>query len=547
MKKSIFISVGWSVALKATLLAFAFSVLTFFIFRDHLISEVNQKTKLTSQRDYNQFEQLRLSSKNFQMGFIEAISVTLRTKRKSNLTALASVIESNWDTFSIIYGLEKLSLYTNNGKTKQEFGDTSIIYPQEITETITMHNEPFSGFFCIRQCYFVVGTPVLLRDSSAAYTVLVTSADYLLNKFNVITDANAALVYLDPYKGISLIGHPSRPPHLTDSIIIFNQKQAWRQKDQPLTFLDNNKKYQSLSLRNISDYSSDNDTEHMHLQNVYLFWSSDITDLIEDHSKKLSQSVYIMTALGLFVFLFIFFLLRNFTQRSHRLADTLPLLTETRYQEAEKRLRPQKSFWPFHDDIDRLFDTSHKVTLQLQAMNQEIEQQNQRLHKMAYRDSLTRLPNRQSFYESLDQQMRLLSRRDKYLGLLFIDIDGFKPVNDTYGHNAGDFILTTLAARVKKCIRHADSLFRLAGDEFVIIASDLEDSEGLDIIARKVVDSMNHPISWEGNILDVSLSVGGVMTQNSELQQDELLHKADEAMYISKNTGKGKYTFLGII
>ncbi len=547
MKHSIFISVGWSVALKATLLAFAFSVLTFFIFRDHLIDEVKQKTKLTSQRDYNQFEQLRLSSKNFQMGFIEAISVTLRTENKASFPELVSVIKRSWGSFSIIYGLEQLSLHTNNGETNHYLGDNNIIYPQEIVETITMHSEPFTGFFCSRQCYFIVGTPVLLNDNTAAFTVLVTSADYLLNKFKGITGAEATLVYLDPYDGINLIGPSTKTQNLSHAATIFNQKQAWRQKDQPLDFLDNNKKHQSLSLRNISDYSSRNDSEHMHLQNVYLFWSSDITALIEYHFQKLRQSVNIMIALGSFLFLFLFFLLRNFTQRSHKLADTLPLLTEARYQEAEQLLRQPKSLWPFHDDIDRLFDTSHKVTLQLQSMNQEIEQQNQRLHKMAYRDSLTRLPNRQSFYESLDQQMRLLSRRDKYLGLLFIDIDGFKPINDTFGHNAGDFILTTLATRVKKCIRQADSLFRLAGDEFVIIASDLESEAGLDIIARKVVDCMNHPISWEGNILDVSLSVGGVMTQNSGLKQDEFLHKADEAMYISKNTGKGKYTFLGII
>jgi diguanylate cyclase (GGDEF)-like protein len=539
MKHSIFISVGWSVALKATLLAFAFSVLTFFIFRDHLINEVKQTTKLTSQRDYNQFEQLRLSSKNFQMGFIEAISVTLRSEGKASFTELASVIEQNWESLNIIYGLEKLSLYSAKGNPNREFGAPHVTYPQEIIETINMHSEPFTVFFCSQQCFFVVGSPILLADNTAAFTVLATSADNLLNTFKSITDANATLVYLDPNEGINLIGPATGTRKLSLAKSIFNQKHAWRLKDQPFTFRDEKNTYQSLSLRNISD--------HTHLQDVYLFWSSDITPLMDDHTQTLKQSVTIMIALGAFLFLFLFFLLRNFTQRSHKLAETLPLLTEARYQEAEQRLHQPKSLWPFHDDIDRLFDTSHKVTLQLQSMNQEIEQQNQRLHKMAYRDSLTRLPNRQSFYESLDQQMRLLSRRDKYLGLLFIDIDGFKPINDTYGHNAGDFILTTLAARVNKCIRQADSLFRLAGDEFVIIASDLESAKGLEIIARKVVDCMNQPISWEGEILDVSLSVGGVMTQNSELQQDEFLHKADEAMYVSKNTGKGKYTFQGII
>lgn len=538
MKNNIFISVGWSVALKSTLLAIFFFTLSFFVFKDHLLSQINLKAQLTSQRDFNQFEQLLQSSSNFQLGFIEAISVTLRSLNHSNLENLTKAIETNWETFSLIYGLERFSIYSNTETPDYTYGDIPINYPNDILDSITMNSEPFSIFLCNQGCYHVVGVPFLLGDNKPVFIVLATQADNLITSFNSLTGAIATMAYLDATHGLTLIGDEELNQALQESSKAFNDRRAWN-LETSITFQASNNRFYNLSIRKVSD--------HLHLADVYLFWSLDITPLITRHQKTLNQSILVMIGLGFVLFFFMFFALRNLSSRSQLLADTLPLLTQAKYKEAEQRLKPPKSLLPIEDDIDRLFDTSLTVTQQLQTLNKEIDIQNQRLHKMAYRDSLTGLPNRQSFYESLNQQLRLLSRRDRFLGLLFIDIDGFKPVNDTYGHVAGDFILTTLAVRVNNCIRQSDTLFRLAGDEFVIIVTELEAEEGMHIIARKVVDSMQRPISWEGHILDVSLSVGGVMTKNSDLHQDEFLHKADEAMYVSKNTGKGKYTFLGIL
>lgn len=538
MKNSIFISVGWSVALRSTILAIVFFTISFFVFKDHLTDQIQQKIQLTSQRDYNQFEQLRRSSSNFQLGFIEAIAVTLRSLKESNLDSLTKTIENNWETFNLIYGLEKLSIYSNIDAPDYSYGDIPINYPNDIMTSITMDSEPFSIFLCNQGCYHVVGVPFLLGDNTPVFIILAAQAETLIAFFNNLTGAKATMVHLDANQGLILIGDDDLNQALQESAQFFNTQRAWN-FEKPIIYQAANNQFYNLSIRKVSD--------HRHLADVYLFWSLDITPLILRHQKTLGQSILVMIGLGIILFFFMFFSLRNFSARSQLLAETLPLLTQAKYKEAEQQLKPPTSFLPFEDDIDRLFDTSLTVTQQLQRMNEEIDLQNQRLHKMAYRDSLTGLPNRQSFYESLNQQLRLLSRRDKFLGLLFIDVDGFKPVNDTYGHKAGDFILTTLAVRVNNCIRQADTLFRLAGDEFVIIVSELEAEDGLHIIARKVVDSMHRPTSWEGHILDVSLSVGGVMTKNSDLHQDEFLHKADEAMYISKNTGKGKYTFLGIL
>jgi diguanylate cyclase (GGDEF)-like protein len=539
MPKSIFISIGWSIVLKSALLAITFFALCFFILTKHLQSQALQIVKLTSQRDYKQFEQLLQSNRQFHLGFIEAVSATLNSQTTTNSLDPIEAIKYNWNKFQLIFGIEKALIYSDKNSVAYDLGDNSITIPSELLQTTTTNSEPFESFFCEDRCYLFMGIPFLDSDNKPTFIILVTGIDYLIETYNTLTGSTSGLAHFRKDIGLTLTGKYKNNKALNKYISEFNNLNAWETPDETTIYKGHKIEFQSLSFKKISNNTNQ--------QDVYLFWSLDVTDSILQFAETLRNSMIIIAVLSISMILFIFLMLRNLTIRSQNLAETLPLLTQAKYKEAEQRLKPPKSFLPFEDDIDRLFDTSLTVTQQLQRMNEEIDLQNQRLHKMAYRDSLTGLPNRQSFYESLNQQLRLLSRRDKFLGLLFIDVDGFKPVNDTYGHKAGDFILTTLAVRVNNCIRQADTLFRLAGDEFVIIVSELEAEDGLHIIARKVVDSMHRPTSWEGHILDVSLSVGGVMTKNSDLHQDEFLHKADEAMYISKNTGKGKYTFLGIL
>ncbi|MFC7275936.1 diguanylate cyclase [Paractinoplanes rhizophilus] len=165
-----------------------------------------------------------------------------------------------------------------------------------------------------------------------------------------------------------------------------------------------------------------------------------------------------------------------------------------------------------------------------------------RLREMAFTDSLTGLANRAQFLENLDAA---LHRRDGEVGVLLIDLDDFKPVNDTYGHAAGDTVLVETAERLRRTARPADMVARLGGDEFAILIEDA----GLDDIATvadRVVRALGRPCELAGGaVATVRASVGGAVTTGANRDASTLLHTADEAMYTAKSSGKGSFRLAG--
>ncbi|WP_409523898.1 diguanylate cyclase domain-containing protein [Nitrincola sp. MINF-07-Sa-05] len=163
----------------------------------------------------------------------------------------------------------------------------------------------------------------------------------------------------------------------------------------------------------------------------------------------------------------------------------------------------------------------------------------------ATHDSLTDLPNRVLFYDRLNMTISESRRYHQHFALLYIDIDGFKPVNDSLGHAAGDQLLVEIAQRMLKCVRSSDTVARLAGDEFAII---VRHCEGRDVAARladKVLQAIAQPFVLDAGNVEVSASIGIVLgnSEGEEVDADRLVHAADTAMYEVKDQGKGGYRF----
>ncbi|MBN2894383.1 MAG: EAL domain-containing protein [Campylobacterales bacterium] len=170
------------------------------------------------------------------------------------------------------------------------------------------------------------------------------------------------------------------------------------------------------------------------------------------------------------------------------------------------------------------------------------------LDRSAKHDSLTGLPNRFLFSELIQNAMHRCVRRGKLLGLLYIDLDGFKEVNDTYGHEAGDVMLITIAKRLAALVRHEDVVARLGGDEFVIAVADLNRHNEVRMLLDRLLHDLAQPILYEGkHHLHVSASIGVTFyPQSRELGPEALLRQADQAMYTAKTSGKNRYTFFNV-
>jgi diguanylate cyclase (GGDEF)-like protein/PAS domain S-box-containing protein len=162
----------------------------------------------------------------------------------------------------------------------------------------------------------------------------------------------------------------------------------------------------------------------------------------------------------------------------------------------------------------------------------------QQLVQRAFRDELTGLPNRAELVDRLEHALSVAARTGERVGVLFLDLDGFKTVNDTLGHAAGDELLVTIAQRLRKALRPADTAARLAGDEFVVIVEEVDDE--LDVLdaAARIVGEIARPTSVRGQELRVGVSVG-VAFGDSSLAAGDLLRRADTAMYEAKVTRRG--------
>ena len=163
--------------------------------------------------------------------------------------------------------------------------------------------------------------------------------------------------------------------------------------------------------------------------------------------------------------------------------------------------------------------------------------------RQANLDVLTSLPNRRLFRERLEVELLRAKRTQRQLALLFIDLDGFKQVNDLYGHDAGDLLLIEAAQRLKSCIRETDIVSRLGGDEFTIILSDLLHQDHVEFICQKILLSLAEPFALGEDVGHVSGSIGVALYPLDGYNSEELTRKADQAMYAAKQTGKNQFNY----
>lgn len=187
-----------------------------------------------------------------------------------------------------------------------------------------------------------------------------------------------------------------------------------------------------------------------------------------------------------------------------------------------------------------ILGVGYRVTSRALAVNRGLAEQ---LAHDATHDTLTLLPNRRFFNGWLSKSIALAQRNKFSMALYFIDLDGFKQVNDLYGHDAGDEVLRAAARRFQGLTRESDLLARLGGDEFAILVSQAPEHEELSALAQRIVASLAPPISIRSKAVSVGASIGIAIFPRDADCADLLVRAADEAMYQAKTRGKGQYCF----
>ena len=186
---------------------------------------------------------------------------------------------------------------------------------------------------------------------------------------------------------------------------------------------------------------------------------------------------------------------------------------------------------------------TRRTLARLHAADAQRREAEAQLAQLAHYDALTGLPNRSLFQDRLGQAIARAHRSERLVALMFLDLDRFKEVNDTLGHEAGDRVLKEAAARLRTHLREGDSVARLGGDEFTVILEDVEGSDQVRGVAQKLMRAFAEPVALEGRDFFVTLSVGIALYPRDGSQAETLIRRADTAMYQAKSEGRDNFQF----
>ena len=190
-----------------------------------------------------------------------------------------------------------------------------------------------------------------------------------------------------------------------------------------------------------------------------------------------------------------------------------------------------------------LLGTVRKADRIIARQEQERAEREAQVRHQAYHDALTGLPNRAYFAERLSEAISLAGRHGHACALMFIDLDRFKIVNDSLGHQAGDELLRVAAARIRACLRDSDLLFRMGGDEFTVILPRIAAPEDAAFVARRVIGAVAEPVTLHEHEINVGATIGIAVHPTDGVTADALVKNADAAMYSAKEAGRGRHAF----
>ncbi len=198
----------------------------------------------------------------------------------------------------------------------------------------------------------------------------------------------------------------------------------------------------------------------------------------------------------------------------------------------------EKTITPLKDaqgNITHFISTGKDITERMQTQ--------ERLHYLAHHDVLTELPNRVLFMDRLEHTLLQARRSQRLIAVLFLDMDRFKNINDTLGHDVGDRMLQAFGARLRECVREGDTVARLGGDEFAIVLEDIAHVDDVPATAKKILNAFEQPFHDNGRELFITGSIGISLHPDDGMDANTLLKNADTAMYRAKDTGRNNYHF----
>lgn len=275
----------------------------------------------------------------------------------------------------------------------------------------------------------------------------------------------------------------------------------------------------------------------------YLLIVNDLYEPLASSERKMLNNILPLIALVIFVSLLCaYLLLRPLLAPLTDLSKFADKVRQTNNYSLRPNIKGRYEIAMLSTSIEEMMRTVNQQMNKNKEYTEQLIEQQKTMERLANFDSLTGLPNRQFFVEMLRVELCRAKRDNSDVAILFFDLDGFKDVNDSFGHEIGDKLLIEIGIKVKNYVRDGDIVSRLGGDEFLILVHDNPDEYLLAKIAQRIVTGLSETIDIEGWQLNVGASIGIARASQSNFNLSEFISNADLAMYRSKLDGKGKYT-----
>lgn len=199
--------------------------------------------------------------------------------------------------------------------------------------------------------------------------------------------------------------------------------------------------------------------------------------------------------------------------------------------------------FPMEISVSELRHGRHRLFTAILRDISERKENEDRIRRLAHHDNLTGLPNRNLLNDRISHALARVRRHGGRMAVLYVDLDKFKPINDTLGHEAGDVVLREVAGRLRSCVRSSDTIARVGGDEFVVVVEEITRGEEAALVSRKIIDSLARPIDYKGTPCQVGASIGVAVFPDDGNTMEDVCKAADVAMYRVKHAGRNGYCF----
>ncbi len=451
---------------------------------------------------------------------------------------LLKVMDENWLDTQLAFGFDGIAVFDQEHSLLFNRG---VIVNEQMSDWLGLTNtldQPLHTIACARRCALAVTIPVLLAQGSIEMSLIAVI------DLSVIVKDLASIHNID----LVLLGaNPSRDPQrkrLWSLPVLGNSigwtDQAFYQQLESSASLEKITKGMEIAIgddhfwvRSIPIDSIDGDLR------AHLLLVDNVSAQVLITQRYLRRNILLMLLLIAAAILLAWLSLRPPLQRISALATNLPLLARQQYQSFRQSC--ERGTASVFDEVDRLQQTSVELSYQLEEMQSELQRRANEMQQMALTDPLTKLANRSLFLANLRREILAIERSGSCIAVLFLDLDRFKNLNDTLGHQAGDQLLIAVGQRLTQALRKTDCVARNGGDEFTILLTNINTRKQLLSTIEQVFQCFDTPFELGKSSWHVQTSIGATMVSDPNACADSALKEADLAMYAAKQAGRGTF------